>query len=179
MTVDTSTNERAVSFGDISEEGIDEDEVEKRLRNMHFNKAAPQAVPRDHRVVARLSRWEGGGTYDKELFNRPARGKFDEEEQKHGSDQESDAAEHQTVTLRDVVRVFRRSDALMTVDDEDIERVKIMHEKFSESSRFSFNYNALLLIASIIAALGLGSNSVASIIASMLVSPLMGPVVGE
>ncbi|MGK3749402.1 MAG: putative hydrophobic protein (TIGR00271 family) [Bacillariaceae sp.] len=35
-----------------------------------------------------------------------------------------------------------------------------------------------MIIASIIAALGLGSNSTATIIASMFVSPLMGPVIG-
>jgi uncharacterized hydrophobic protein (TIGR00271 family) len=53
-----------------------------------------------------------------------------------------------------------------------------MHAKFLEGSRFSFNYNTLLLIASVIAACGLAGNSVAAVIASMLVSPLMGPVVG-
>lgn len=47
-----------------------------------------------------------------------------------------------------------------------------------EGVNFSFNFNTLLLVASILAGLGLVSNSSATIIASMLVSPIMGPVVG-
>ena len=53
-----------------------------------------------------------------------------------------------------------------------------MHTRFLEGSQFTFNYNVLLIIASIIAAVGMGSNSTATIIASILVSPLMGPVMG-
>ena len=53
-----------------------------------------------------------------------------------------------------------------------------MHEKFEVGVRFAFNYNVLLLVASVLAGLGLVSNSSATIIASMLVSPIMGPVVG-
>jgi uncharacterized hydrophobic protein (TIGR00271 family) len=47
-----------------------------------------------------------------------------------------------------------------------------------EGSMFSFNYNVLLLVASVLAGLALVSNSTATVIASMLISPLMGPVVG-
>lgn len=53
-----------------------------------------------------------------------------------------------------------------------------MHENIAEGASFSFNYNVLLLVSSVIAGLGLVSNSNTSIIASMLVSPIMGPVVG-
>jgi uncharacterized hydrophobic protein (TIGR00271 family) len=53
-----------------------------------------------------------------------------------------------------------------------------MHERLREGSVFSFNYNTLLLVASILAGLGLASNSSSIIISSMLVSPIMGPVVG-
>jgi len=60
---------------------------------------------------------------------------------------------------------------------EQIERVKLMHDKFMDGAVFNFNYNTLLLVASVIAGLGLISNSTATIIASMLVSPIMGPVV--
>ena len=42
---------------------------------------------------------------------------------------------------------------------EQIERVKLMHDKFMEGAVFSFNYNTLLLVASVIAGLGLVSNS--------------------
>lgn len=62
----------------------------------------------------------------------------------------------------------------MMVSKEQIERVKVMHDRFLRDASFSFNYNTLMLVASIIASLGLVSNSSASIIASMLVSPLMG-----
>jgi uncharacterized membrane protein len=51
-----------------------------------------------------------------------------------------------------------------------------MHGRLREGSVFSFNYNTLLLVASILAGLGLASNSSAMIISSMLVSPIMGPV---
>ena len=53
-----------------------------------------------------------------------------------------------------------------------------VHERIEEGVDFSFNFNTLLLVASILAGLGLISNSTATIIASMLVSPIMGPVVG-
>jgi uncharacterized membrane protein len=53
-----------------------------------------------------------------------------------------------------------------------------VHDQFADGVEFSFNYNILLLVASILAGLGLVSNSSANIIASMLVSPIMGPVVG-
>jgi uncharacterized hydrophobic protein (TIGR00271 family) len=53
-----------------------------------------------------------------------------------------------------------------------------VHDRFADAVEFSFNYNTLLLVASILAGLGLVSNSSATIIASMLVSPIMGPVVG-
>jgi uncharacterized hydrophobic protein (TIGR00271 family) len=53
-----------------------------------------------------------------------------------------------------------------------------VHDRFADGVEFSFNYNTLLLVASILAGLGLVSNSSATISASMLVSPIMGPVVG-
>lgn len=52
-----------------------------------------------------------------------------------------------------------------------------VHDRFAEGMVFSFNYNTLLLVASVLAGLGLVSNSSSTIIASMLVSPIMGPVV--
>lgn len=53
-----------------------------------------------------------------------------------------------------------------------------MHESIESSVDFSFNYNTLLFVASVLAGLGLVSNSNTTIIASMLVSPIMGPVMG-
>lgn len=53
-----------------------------------------------------------------------------------------------------------------------------VHEKIRYGFRMNFNYNILLLVASILAGLGLVANSNATVIASMLVSPIMGPVIG-
>jgi uncharacterized hydrophobic protein (TIGR00271 family) len=53
-----------------------------------------------------------------------------------------------------------------------------VHDRFVDGIEMNFNYCSLMTVAAVIAALGLVSNSSATIIASMLVSPLMGPVVG-
>lgn len=53
-----------------------------------------------------------------------------------------------------------------------------VHERIEDGANFSFNYNVLLLVSSVIAGLGLVSDNSTAIIASMLVSPIMGPVVG-
>ena len=82
------------------------------------------------------------------------------------------------VTTADIQNIFRDDNQLSTVSAKQIERVRMMHAKFFEGSRPSFNYNMLLFVASCLAGLGLASNNSATIIASMLVSPIMGPVVG-
>ncbi len=86
-------------------------------------------------------------------------------------------SEHNCI-LQNFFMIFKGDDSFMEVSREEIQRVRIMHKRFAEGSEFSFNYNVLLIIASLIAALGLGGNSTATVIASMLVSPLMGPVMG-
>mmetsp|Transcript_8325 Transcript_8325/g.10855 ORF Transcript_8325/g.10855 Transcript_8325/m.10855 type:complete len:494 (+) Transcript_8325:152-1633(+) len=48
----------------------------------------------------------------------------------------------------------------------------------SGASEFSFDFVMLVVVASVIAACGLLTNSVVSIVASMLVSPIMGPILG-
>ncbi|KAL3917623.1 MAG: hypothetical protein SGILL_004627 [Bacillariaceae sp.] len=88
-----------------------------------------------------------------------------------------DFANMETVR-RNIHRVFENSISFVEVSTEQIQRVKVIHNRFMEGSVFSFNYNWLLFISSVIAAIGLGTDSVTIIIASMLVSPLMGPVVG-
>ena len=75
--------------------------------------------------------------------------------------------------LRDWAKVVQLSSRFSEVSTEQLERVKIMHDRFAEGAEFSFNYNTLLVVASILAGLGLVSNSAATIIASMLVSPIM------
>lgn len=88
-----------------------------------------------------------------------------------GAARPADRVEH-------IRRILRVSTAITEVTSADIQRVRMVYQRFYEDSILSFNYNCLLIIASILAALGLAANSSATIIASMLVSPLMGPVVG-
>jgi hypothetical protein len=84
-----------------------------------------------------------------------------------------------SLTREDIHNIFKRNTQdVDIISDEQIARVQLMHEKFTEASVFSFNYNTMLFVASILAGLGLASNSVATIVASMLVSPIMGPVMG-
>ena len=89
----------------------------------------------------------------------------------------TDGGKHTNITLRDLKKIIEKDDHFSEVTVEQIERVKLMHDKFMDGAVFNFNYNTLLLVASVIAGLGLVSNSTATIIASMLVSPIMGPVV--
>jgi len=80
--------------------------------------------------------------------------------------------------MKNLRLIFLDDDNYLEVSREEIQRVRVMHKRFLEDSSVSFNYNTLLILSSIIAALGLASDSTATIIASMLVSPLMGPVMG-
>eukprot|EP01082_Thalassiosira_pseudonana_P010082 g8968.t1 g8968 contig34:540966-542250(-) len=81
------------------------------------------------------------------------------------------------VKFNDLLRVFEEDDNFEAVTIEQIKRVEIMHDKFFDGAVMNFNYCTLLVVASVIAGLGLVTNSSATIIASMLVSPIMGPVV--
>jgi len=83
---------------------------------------------------------------------------------------------------RDIIQhvpdILRASHSYEDVTEEQIERIRTMHKKIELAAKFTFNYNTLLFVASVLAALGLVSNSSTTVIASMLVSPIMGPVVG-
>ncbi|OEU20832.1 DUF389-domain-containing protein [Fragilariopsis cylindrus CCMP1102] len=110
-------------------------------------------------VVGRLSRWEGGNGNPYE------------------NGQGIEKVEPEKITFWIFLRQFcHPSYDLTEVTIEDIDRTKLMHDRFLGDSQFNFNYTTLLIIASVIAAMGLANNGSASIIASMLVSPLMGPV---
>ena len=89
---------------------------------------------------------------------------------------ESDRAKsvtHSRPQLKDWAKIVQLSGRFSEVSTEQLERVKLMHDRFSEGAEFSFNYNTLLFVASILAGFGLASNSASTIIASMLVSPIM------
>jgi len=53
-----------------------------------------------------------------------------------------------------------------------------VHDSITENAEFNFNYVCLLIVASIVAGLGLMTNSSTTVISSMLLSPIMGPVIG-
>ena len=82
-----------------------------------------------------------------------------------GSDSSRSGDEHPisryaSVGRNNLIRILQRDDDVMEVTREEVQRVRLMHNRFLDGSIFSFNYNTLLVIASIIAALGLGSDSV-------------------
>uniref|UniRef100_A0A7S2XSZ6 TIGR00341 family protein n=1 Tax=Attheya septentrionalis TaxID=420275 RepID=A0A7S2XSZ6_9STRA len=57
-------------------------------------------------------------------------------------------------------------------------RIEQVREQIVEQAAFSFDFIALVIIASILAGVGLATNNTVVIVASMLVSPIMGPVLG-
>lgn len=141
-------------------EDLDEDDVLSAEFNRKYGRPT---LEKDfsYKVVGRLSRWEGGGVspYSVQGFAGGSKEKEEEEEVKKIS----------------IIGLFWQyvnpSYDLTEVTIEDVERVKMMHDRFLGESSFNFNYTTLLIIASVIAAVGLGMNSTASIIASMLISP--------
>jgi len=160
---------------DLDDSYLNEDDINASLNELYGRKSNVSGASSSHTFVGRLSRWEGGNQVDPTLFSKPAK-------DCHGVEADrvsmADSELAYKLTWRDLLLIFRKDEELCEVTEEDISRVKIMHAKFMEGSKFNFNYNTLLFIASIIAACGLGSNGTAAVIASMLVSPLMGPVMG-
>ena len=77
------------------------------------------------------------------------------------------------VNREDVKNVFRTSTTTASVSFEQIQRIKMMHDKIADGVDFDFNYYCLLLVASIVAALGLALGSSTTVISSMLLSPIM------
>jgi len=152
--------------GEDTEESDKEQSAEFRAK---FGSTTRLEKSFSYNVVGRLSRWEGGNT-NPYMNSQKDDGDGDE----NGN---VDTAEQKEVTVGDFLRqFFNPSYDLTEVTVEDIDRTKMMHDRFLSDSQFDFNYSTLLIIASVIAALGLGNDSGASVIASMLVSPLMGPV---
>jgi len=78
----------------------------------------------------------------------------------------------------DVKGIFRASTTVGSVSTDQIVRIKKMHDKISDGVNWDFNYSCLITVASIVAGLGLATNSATTVISSMLLSPIMGPVIG-
>ncbi|KAL7547305.1 hypothetical protein ACHAWF_010626 [Thalassiosira exigua] len=86
--------------------------------------------------------------------------------------------EGRKINRQDVKNVFRGSATTGTVTRPQIERIRAMHDKIDEGVDFNFNYYSLLMVASVVAGLGLATDSSTTVISSMLLSPIMGPVIG-
>ena len=169
MTLDGSTGDKPmVTFGSGEPKSLTESAISAEIRAKYGTRSSGGSGPRDnfekaisYKVVGRLSRWEGGITSPyQDDGHSGTEGHFMMEE------------EPQKVSFIEFLRQFwKPSYDLTEVTIEDIERVKVMHDRFLNDAQFSFNYTTLLIIASVIAAMGLASNGGPSIIASMLVSP--------
>ena len=85
------------------------------------------------------------------------------------------AGEKRKVGRSDVANIFKAS---ATIETEQIRRIEEMRERIVEGATFNFNYSCLLVIASIVAGMGLISDSSTIVVSSMLLSPIMGPVLG-
>eukprot|EP00956_Cyclotella_meneghiniana_P042719 scaffold249306_cov73-Cyclotella_meneghiniana.AAC.6 len=72
------------------------------------------------------------------------------------------------ITLQDLKNILQEDPNIKRVTVEQIQRVKLMHDKFHQGARWNFNYATLLIVASVIAGLGLVSDNTATVIASML-----------
>lgn len=59
---------------------------------------------------------------------------------------------------------------------DDRQSLALIVDQVDSSNHLTFNYVMFILVAGIIAAVGLSTNSPATVVASMLVSPLMGPI---
>ena len=77
------------------------------------------------------------------------------------------------IKSKDVKDIFRGSTTTGTVSVEQVERIKRMHDKICDGVNWDFNYSCLLMVASIVAGLGLASDSSTTVISSMLLSPIM------
>jgi len=177
VSFDDSTQNKGVSFdvnarmdSDLREEECSDvfnaNEFHAKFGSTDSNPVIEKDFSYD--VVGRLSRWEGG------RINNP----YQKTKQNNAqSDERNFLVAQEDISLGEFCRqFFKPSYDLTEVTVEDIDRTKLMHDRFLNSSQFDFNYTTLLVIAATIAALGLANNSSASVIASMLVSPLMGPV---
>lgn len=94
------------------------------------------------------------------------------------ADNMTTSTERRRVNRHDVKQIFRASTTTGAVTVEQIKRIKRMHDKISGGVDFNFNYYCLLMVASVVAGLGLATDSATTVISSMLLSPIMGPVIG-
>ena len=73
---------------------------------------------------------------------------------------------------------FSTYGASVTETAEQRNRIKKVYHMILKGVEMHFNYCCLLIIASVVAVMGLATDSATTVISSMLISPIMGPVVG-
>lgn len=71
-----------------------------------------------------------------------------------------------------------REEQTQEQQEEQKQRIEFVYNKISKGVAMHFNYLSLLVIASIVAGMGLATGSSTEVISSMLLSPIMGPVIG-
>jgi uncharacterized hydrophobic protein (TIGR00271 family) len=119
-----------------------------------------------------------GGHHHEGTSSSPSSGSNNNVSSSNSSNNKAILLNSGSIGLQHVKEFMRNSTHFSEITQEQIDRVRLMHDRFQEGSQFSFNYNTLLAVVSILAGLGLVSNSLTAVIAIMLVSPIMGPVVG-
>jgi len=155
--------------GDVvySASSDDDDVVMSELSNKFDSEKSTRpkfAKTFSYKTVGRLSKWDGFTSTPYDTIGLNSEGEVEKVKPKDMS------------FIEFVKQFFCATYDTTEVTREDIERVRIMHDKFLGESQFSFNYSTMLVIASFIAAVGLATDSTATVISSMLISPLMGPV---
>ncbi|KAL9179911.1 hypothetical protein ACHAXT_007881 [Thalassiosira profunda] len=127
--------------------------------------------------VSRLSTAVGGDATSAGITSTERRRRSDDAS---ASSADRDTVAGRKITRKDVQDVFLGSTTTdpYIIIDEQIQRIKRIHDKISQGARWDFNYSCLLFISSVIAGIGLAIDSVTTIISSMLLSPIMGPVIG-
>jgi hypothetical protein len=93
---------------------------------------------------------------------------------------DSSSASQDTLSSSHFIQIFRLRGSTTTslVSREQEMRIRKVHDMISDGVKFNFNYASFIVIASIIAGLGLTLDSSTTVISSMLLSPIMGPVIG-
>ncbi len=93
--------------------------------------------------------------------------------------QESSSRGRNVLRKDDFLQIFRlRSITTSPVSREQVLRIRKVHDMISHGVEFNYNFVTFLLVASIVAVLGLTTDSPTTVISSMLLSPIMGPVIG-
>ena len=161
MKGDANSDQPRVEFGVASGAAPDDDETTKQQAQISIAEVGGSASVSHEHVFSGID--TSGITMDS---GSPT--------SKSGDGQAKSARKFMgNIKPKHVQDIFRRSHATGAVSHEQIARIKEMHDKISDGVDFNFNYYCLLMVASIIAGLGLATDSSTTVISSMLLSPIM------